>query len=292
MKGLTEVAASNFDHTVIENCIAEAENCFKGQVIWSMQFKILILKIACASSVQSQARIRTHLEELNEILTQVSDVLPNTHWLRSIGYWKLDYYFGLLPDVLGNFSEFLSKINCESADLNSPPHLLPGNRLRFANKHQKAIDQPLSELTEFMRGCGTEKANLKESIFNRLKRITNADRVLLMKKNDLKQLVPLDRGFVADDPGLSGFCHSVAWTALQTGQIVKKSWMFGQESQEGLSDSMNALGLLSVMAIPVKKQKEILGVVYLDSQSVMTVFSENELTSLKTVGNLAASLFY
>ena len=121
--------------------------------------------------------------------------------------------------------------------------------------------------------------------------IARADRGLLMLKNDLGELevqvVRLREEEALPKEQLLSFSQSFAQKGMEQGQSL---WVKDAQSDQELSQqaSIMALDLRTLICVPLKREDEVIGLVYLDKQAVNDHFSEQDLELVESMATFAS----
>ncbi|PIQ29109.1 hypothetical protein COW36_18050 [bacterium (Candidatus Blackallbacteria) CG17_big_fil_post_rev_8_21_14_2_50_48_46] len=128
--------------------------------------------------------------------------------------------------------------------------------------------------------------------------ISQADRGLLMLKDDNGNVVPqvvrnrdelYDEGESekpSDKNRLLGFSRSFTKKVIETGESL---WIQDAQSDSEFSQqaSIMALDLRTIICVPLKREEEVIGLLYLDRQAINQTFSQQDLELVESMATFA-----
>lgn len=140
--------------------------------------------------------------------------------------------------------------------------------------------------------------NVLHDIIDYVVDISQADRGLLMLKDDSGNMVPQvvrareetaserQNEKSADKSRLLGFSRSFTKKVMETGEPL---WIQDAQSDSEFSQqaSIMALDLRTIICVPLKRDEEIIGLLYLDRQAINQTFSQQDLELVKSMSTFA-----
>ena len=120
--------------------------------------------------------------------------------------------------------------------------------------------------------------------------IAKADRGLLMLRDDSGELsvqvVRAREGETMPQAQLLKFSKSFTRKVIESGQPL---WVADAQSDQELSQkaSIMALDLRTIICVPLKRELEVIGLIYLDRQSISESFSQQDLELVESMGTFA-----
>ena len=128
------------------------------------------------------------------------------------------------------------------------------------------------------------------NIIERAIEITDSDRAFLMLLNEkgelFSQVVRTKEGSVAENRVLS-FSKTFTEEVLKTGKPI---WVADAQADNRFATqkSVLALDLRTVICVPLKDSTKVIGLLYLDRQSVVKTFTEDDLNMVESISNFAS----
>lgn len=128
------------------------------------------------------------------------------------------------------------------------------------------------------------------NVIERIIEISDSDRgflILLNEKGELfSQVVRTKEGSVAENRVLS-FSKTFTEDVLKTGKSI---WVADAQadSRFATQKSVLALDLRTVICVPLKEANNVIGLIYLDRQSVIKSFTEDDLNLVESISNFAS----
>lgn len=137
--------------------------------------------------------------------------------------------------------------------------------------------------------------NVLHNILDYVVDISQADRGLLMLREDNGQMVPqVVRTRESGEPEenspdknrLLGFSRSFTKKVLETGEPL---WIQDAQSDSEFAQqaSIMALDLRTIICVPLKREEEIIGLLYLDRQAINQTFSQQDLELVESMATFA-----
>ncbi|HEY9843594.1 MAG TPA: SpoIIE family protein phosphatase, partial [Candidatus Obscuribacterales bacterium] len=119
--------------------------------------------------------------------------------------------------------------------------------------------------------------------------ISKADRGLLMLRDEQGELsvqVMRTRDETLPQSQLLKFSNSFTQKALASGQSI---WIADAQADQELSQqaSIMALDLRTIICVPLKREQEVIGLIYLDRQAISESFSQQDLELVESMGTFA-----
>jgi serine phosphatase RsbU (regulator of sigma subunit)/serine/threonine protein kinase len=136
--------------------------------------------------------------------------------------------------------------------------------------------------------------NVLHDIIDYVVDISQADRGLLMIKDESGNMMPQvvrtrddsHSDKAADKNRLLGFSRSFTKKVMETGVSL---WIQDAQSDSEFSQqaSIMALDLRTIICVPLKREEEIIGLLYLDRQAINQTFSEQDLELVQSMATFA-----
>ncbi|NRA31841.1 MAG: sigma 54-interacting transcriptional regulator [Polyangiaceae bacterium] len=178
------------------------------------------------------------------------------------------------------------------AELKSLVRALPWVQSVHAPQRSEIVPEQLGHIETLVHALSRrdELRPLLEQVLDALVLWTGVERgILLLRAPGGRMVVRAARNIARED--LTGqqleLSRSLAQRAAESGEPVVAVDASGELPE--LHESVHALKLRSVLAVPLMAQGEVLGVAYLDDRVRRGAFGERELSWVKLVGALAAT---
>jgi Nif-specific regulatory protein len=164
-------------------------------------------------------------------------------------------------------------------------------RLTASEKSRQSSINMLHEISKILKDIGNYDMTLRSLIQFAVDE-TGAERGALLLRSDQKSKLQVKAYLNCDDESLkdiTDFSHSVPQYAQQLGRPIIIDNALDDKRTKGFK-SIIKHNIRSVICIPVYREKDIIGVLYLDHHTIPALFDDEDITIISSMANLISHM--